>query len=264
MESERPGVPLWQLTLRDFLHWVEMAREEEMSAKSIAKCISHVRGFLNYTWRGGRIDRNVLDGFSLHDAQVRQEQVVLSREEAKRLILSCAQQTSLERRDRLIILMLYGCGLRTDELRMLNLQDVATDQQEITVIGKGDKQRCIPVPDGVWTALLAHMVERRGKRGPLLRTAAKKKRLQPITICEIVKAAVEKAGINKKVTPKTLRHTFGSHLVDCGVGIPVVASLMGHHSIKETSTYLHAMPGRREDAVRLLCGSSSPEKGVDQ
>jgi integrase len=86
-----------------------------------------------------------------------------------------------------VILILYGCGLRTSELRQLNVDDLDLDRREVFVRhGKGDRQRKIPVPQGLWTELLAYLGERGGKRGPLLRTAAKQARLGALTICRIV------------------------------------------------------------------------------
>ena len=164
-----------------------------------------------------------------------------------------SRRTALERRDRLVVLLLYGCGLRTAELCSLNVQHVDIERREIVVTkGKGNKQRTIPVPGAVWTELLAYLTERGGKRGPLFRTEVKKARIASKDVGEIVRNAAQRAEIAGRVTPQTLRHTFGTHLMDRGVDLAVIASLMGHRTPAETGVYLHALPGRGRSAVDSL------------
>lgn len=255
----RPGQALWKLSLEDYLQWVNHQREQGYSAHSINKDLSHLRGLLEYAWRSGHAQRNVLDRFSLKDSARVELPKALSIEDARRLVEACPVRTSLQRRDRLVILLLYGCGLRTMELCQLDVPDVDLERQEVLVRkGKGDRARRIPVPGAVWTMLLAYLAERSGKRGALIRTAWKKKRLNAREVCEIVHAAAVAAGLTQAVTPKTLRHSFATHLMDRGVDLAVIASLMGHRSPQETGVYLHGLPGRRESAVKLL---SSNEEG---
>lgn len=253
MEKIRPGVELWKLRFEDYLRWVEQMREAKRSPGSIAKQLSHVRGLLDYALKAEKADRNVLDGFDLMDDGRRVPPKVLTLEEAKKMVQACPRGTRQERRDRVIILMLYGCGFRTSELRLLNVDDLDRERKEIFVRhGKGDRQRKIPVPDGLWTEVLAHLAERGGLRGPLFRTTAKQARIGDLGICKIVAAAAARAGIEGEVTPRTLRHTFGTHLMDQGVDVSVISSLMGHRSPSETGVYLHALPGRCEEAVKKL------------
>jgi len=253
MSQAHPGVPLWKLTLDDYLHWLNHSREQGRSERSLAKQLSHLRGLLDYAWRSGRADRNVLDGFSLEDCLPKAEPRSLTLEEAEKLVRSCSRETAQDRRSRLVVLLLYGCGLRTSELRALDVSDVNVERQEIFVRhGKGDRPRTIPVPASVWTELLAYLTERGGKRGPLFRTAAKGARIHTSEIGLIVKTGAEKAGVAGEVTPRTLRHTFGTHLMDAGVDLAVIASLMGHRSPNETGVYLHVLPGKKQAAVETL------------
>lgn len=253
MDALRPGTPLWKLTLDDYLQWLNDARERGQSEKALAKELSHVRGLLDYAWRSGRANRNVLDGFSLQDSLKRAEPRTLTLEEAERLVRACPRQTALQRRSRVVVLLLYGCGLRTAELCGLDVQDVNVERQEILIKrGKGDRQRTIPVPAAVWTELLAYLIEEGHKRGPLLRTVAKGRRISAGEVGEVVKAASERAEVAGRVTPRTLRHTFGTHLMDAGVDLAVIASLMGHRSPAETGIYLHVLPGKPREAVRAL------------
>jgi integrase/recombinase XerD len=152
-----------------------------------------------------------------------------------------------------MVLLLYGCGLRTSELCDLNVKDVNVERQEVFVRkGKGDRQRTIPVPSAVWTELLAYLTERGGKTGPLFRTLAKRRRIKAEEVGRVVREAAARASIEGKVTPRTLRHTFGTHLMDAGVDLVVIASLMGHRTPTETGVYLHVLPGKCEAAVEAL------------
>ena len=254
LEQMRPSVPLWKLTLEDYMGWVNQQREAGYSPQSLNKDLSHLRGLLEYAWRSGRSDRNVLDGFS--PARFSLRVVVpkfLNLEEARRLVEACPSHTRLQRRDRLVILLLYGCGLRTSELCQLDVKDADLARQEIVIRhGKGDRARRIPVPDAVWTVLLAYLAELKGRRGALIRTEKKQTRFTSKDVCEVVRAATLAAGLAQSVTAKTLRHSFATHLMDRGVDLAVIASLMGHRSAQETGVYLHGLPGRRENAVKLL------------
>ena len=246
-------IPLWKLTYQDYLRWINVEREQGSTPATLAKNISHIRGLLDYAWRSGRCDRNVLDGLNLHDSIQSVAPRVLSLDEARRLLEVCGCKNKIERRDRMMILLFYGCGLRTNELRTLELSDIDRERQEVFVrCGKGDRQRRIPVSNAIWTELLAYLTERSGKRGPLFRTEMKKTKLPTQDISDVVKKAAQKAGLRGEITPKTLRHTFATHLMDQGVDLSVISSLMGHRSPKETGVYLHVLPGKPQKAVTKL------------
>ena len=160
MERLVPDRPLWKLELLDYLRWIEGERSSGRGGRSLNKNLSHLRGFLDYAWRSGRADRNVLDHFQIKDDGARTEPESLSMEEAVQLVKACPATTPVQRRDRIVILLLYGCGLRTKELCDLRLQDVETTRKELLVrAGKGDRQRIVPLPETVHTELLAYLLE---------------------------------------------------------------------------------------------------------
>ena len=254
--------PLQKVALTDYLRWIEHERQQGRSALHLNKQLSHLRGYLDYAWRSGRADRNVLDGFQLQDADRSREPESLTIDEAERLVRSCTVQSTVERRDRMVILLLYGCGLRTHELCALQIQDVDQPRKELKVeVAKGDRPRIVPLPDAVHTELLAYLLERDGKRGPLFRTVAKHRTLSSKEVCEIVSAAALRAKITWKVTPKTLRHSYATHLMDRGVDVAVIARLMGHRSPRETGVYLHALKGRSQEAVARLNPRTESQTG---
>jgi site-specific recombinase XerD len=250
-----PEKTLCKITLNDFLRWLEELREDHCASSCLAKFVSHVRGFLEYAWRSGRTDRNVLDGFRLQDARPKSPPRALSMDETKRLVEACQKRTADERRDRAIVLVLYGCGVRTAELCSLKVQDVDRERGELMVLkGKGDRQRVVPIPEGVLTELCAYLLDRGQTRGPLFRTAGRGSALSAHDVSQVVKARATAAGIAWKVTPKTLRHTYATHLMDRGVDVAIIASLMGHKSPTETGVYLHVVENRPREAVEKLGG----------
>jgi site-specific recombinase XerD len=252
LERVRPGVALWHLKLEDYLHWLEAERQCGRTESSMAKYLSHVRGLLEYAWRSGRAERNVLDGFSLQHTIRRTLPKSLNLEEAERLVRATTEPGPTARRDRLIILLLYGCGLRTNELCTLDVAHVNRERHELVVLkAKGDRPRAIPIPEVIYTELLAYLLEH-GKRGPLFRTSIRKRRLRIADVCEVVTATAARAGLRDGVTPRTLRHSFATHLMDRGVDLAIIASLMGHRSPQETGVYLHVLPERPQAAVRTL------------
>ena len=150
------------------------------------------------------------------------------------------------------VLLLYGCGLRTSELCALNVADINRERHELVVLkAKGDRPRSIPIPEALYTELLAYLLEH-GKCGALFRTRFLERRIAAKDVCEIVTALAARAGLRADVTARTLRHSFATHLMDRGVDLAIIASLMGHRSPQETGVYLHVLPQRPEAAVRTL------------
>ena len=238
----------WELTLPEYIRWINRCREIGHTPKHINKNLSHIRSLIDYAWRLEKVDRNVLEGYFLKDSEQRKEVEVLTVEEARQLVNAFSVNSRDERRNRLIVLLLYGCGLRSGELCGLDVQDFDQERCEIKVTGKG-KERVIPVMDGIYTEILAYLHDRRATKGPMFKTLIKKTRVRITDVIDIVDEATRRAGLNKRPTPKSIRHTFASHLADRGVDVAVISKLMGHRSPRETSVYLHASKDRLDKTV---------------
>lgn len=250
--NQKVETQIYELELAFFIDWMNEMRADQLSPKSIAKMISHVRSYLDYCWRTGRGRKNVLDGFFVKDAYKKVAPPILTIDEVTILVKSLPQETDHQRMKRLIILMLYGLGLRTGELCSLNCSDINHERQQIIVRkGKGGIQRVLPIPDGVWIELLLYLKKKKSQ-GALFLTAVKKKRVDVSYIGSIMSEAMENSGLGFEATPKTLRHTFASHLMDRGVSIAVISSLMGHVSPSETGVYLHSFKARREESMAII------------
>lgn len=253
MAKRHPSTSLWELKLTDFIRWLEDQTREGYSTLGLCKNVCHIRGFLNYAKRSGRCDRNVMAHYHPEDRYQARTPEFLTIEEALSLIQACPSGTPTERRDRVMLMLLYGCGLRTGELCALKVKDLSVERRELHVKhAKGDIERIIPIPDVVFTELLAYLQERKARSRAMFVTEAKRRPIRQTLVGEVVRLAAARTDIDRPVTPKVLRHSFATHLIDRGVDLAIIARLMGHRSPKETGVYLHALPGRQRDAVKRL------------
>jgi len=157
-------------------------------------------------------------------------------------------------RDLCILLLLYYCGLRLSELSKLRVNDFSEDLTEVYVeMSKADKARLVPLHPFVQRVLPLYLKEReRGSTSPYLFPGRGKEPLSKARIYGIVKRCGELAGIKKRVSPHTFRHTFATHLHQKGVDINRLAELLGHTNIEKTAIYTHTEYGELTAAVLKL------------
>jgi site-specific recombinase XerD len=242
------------------MRWVNFLHDQKQTTRSINKMLSHVRSLVDYAWQLERLDRNVLDGFHLKEPESTPLFDSLSIEEAQSLMRAFGRQTREERRLRAMMLILYGCGLRTRELCSLNVSSIDVEKQELKVLGKGDKERLLPLSEPLHLELQLYLADRKVKHGPLFKTLVKTTRIRPNDVLSVVQVAAKRAQLTKKVTPKSLRHAFASHLLNQGVDIAIISSLMGHRSPKETGVYIHAEEKNLRAAIfRMDLPSEEPK-----
>lgn len=157
-------------------------------------------------------------------------------------------------RNRAIIEMLYSCGLRVSELVNLEINSVSFDEQIVTVTGKGNKERIVPVSD-VSLALIREYLRGNGRPDPrkgeenILFLNRLGRRLTRVMIFYIVKALAEAAGIKKVISPHTLRHSFATHLLEGGANLRAIQQMLGHESISTTEIYIHLDGTRLRDEI---------------
>ncbi|MCC8088947.1 MAG: site-specific tyrosine recombinase XerD [Rikenellaceae bacterium] len=147
-------------------------------------------------------------------------------------------------RNRAILEILYSCGLRVSELTELRVTDLFLTEGYIRVIGKGNKQRIVPVSREAHRYIDLYLDQRRklevdGKNSEFLFLNNRGKKLTRVMIFYIIKETALKAGINKNISPHTLRHSFATHLMQGGADIRVVQDMLGHESILTTEIYTH-------------------------
>ena len=169
--------------------------------------------------------------------------VVLSVEEVERIIDSVAQSDWIGVRDRAILEVLYGCGLRVSEAVGLKISGLYPEEGFVRVIGKGSKERLVP-----FCGMALEAVERYLEVRPRPYDSAsddvlflnnKGRQLSRVSMFKMVKRQALVAGIGKEISPHTFRHSFATHLVENGADLRVVQEMLGHESITTTEIYTH-------------------------
>ncbi|PYM82940.1 MAG: tyrosine recombinase XerC [Candidatus Rokuibacteriota bacterium] len=142
------------------------------------------------------------------------------------------------RRDQAILELLYASGLRVSELAGLDLDDVDRDAGTVRVLGKGRKERIVPFGEAAARALELYLAERGAAAGPLFRNA-RGGRLGVRSLHTIVRTRARAAGITRRVSPHTLRHTFATHMLNAGADLRLIQDLLGHSRLSTTQRYTH-------------------------
>lgn len=238
--------------LRDFTHWIS---DLGLSPVSQARVVSGIRGFYKFLKLEGMIDTNPASlletprtGRKLPD--------VLTAEEIDQIIKSIDLSKNGSYRNKTIIEVLYGCGLRVSELTGLLISNINFQHQYLRVIGKGNKERLVPLGSRAHEALEYYIEHYRSKEKiqegyeDFVFLNRFGKHLSRITIFNVVKSCVEAAGIKKSISPHTFRHSFASHLVEGGADLRAVQELLGHESILTTEIYTHLNREFLEDTIR--------------
>ena len=214
----------------------ELGREKS----SQARALSGIKSFFNYLLLEEIIDSSPAELIEAPKSS-RPLPDTLSTEEIDRLIGSIEDNTAKGLRDRAILEVLYSCGLRVSELCDLKLGDLFFGEGYIRVIGKGDKQRLVPMSSIARSRIQLYM-DVRGKerrKEEILFLNNRGKKLTRVMIFTIIKQAAQRAGIDKKISPHTFRHSFATHLLEGGANIRQVQELLGHENILTTEIYTH-------------------------
>ena len=223
--------------------YVESLSAAGMSKRSQARVISSIKSLFRFLEDEGVVKENPCD---MLDAPKMQKHLpsVLSVEEVTAILNSVDLSKPQGHRNRAILEMLYSCGLRVSELVNLRISDLFFDDGFIRVIGKGDKQRLIPVGEpavkavGLWMDIRRHWPVVRGCEDCLFVNRRGRKMTREMVFL-IVKEQAEVAGIHKEISPHTFRHSFATHMVENGADLRVVQEMLGHESILTTEIYTH-------------------------
>jgi integrase/recombinase XerD len=225
----------------DIEEFIMDIHNHNLADKTQARILSGIKAFYKYLILEDVIKENPIElisgpklGRSLPD--------FLSMDEVNRLIDTVDLSTELGLRNKTILETLYGCGLRVSELVNLKWEDVYEKEEYIRVIGKNDKERLVPISTITLKYISLLRNEKKSKNGKLgshLFVNKKDKKLSRVMIYYIVKEACQKAGIDKKVSPHTMRHSFATHLVEGGADLRAVQEMLGHESITTTEIYTH-------------------------
>jgi len=244
-----------RLDLADLRSFINEYAEMGYSPRSQSRLISAVRSFYQYLQLEKLIDGNpaeLLESPKL----VQHLPDTLSVEEIDRIIAEIDLSSPNGERNRAIIETLYGCGLRVTELVHLKLDDLHPKEGFVSVIGKGNKQRLVPLSSYTYKMIRFYTEEVRIhqsiKKGnePYIFLNQRGAQLSRVMIFTIVKQLGEKAGLRKSISPHTFRHSFATHLLEGGADLRAVQEMLGHESITTTEIYTHLDKSYLESALK--------------
>lgn len=223
---------------------------------SQARTLCGIKSFYNYLLINDRMESSPTEFISAPKAG-RHLPDTLTVEEIDRIINSIDVSTVKGHRDRAMLELLYSCGLRVSELTALRLGDLFFGEGYIRVVGKGDKQRLVPVSNIARERVMLYLDDRRGMATrsdsrDILFLNNRGGALTRVMVFTVIRNAVRRAGIDKTVSPHTFRHSFATHLLAGGANIRQVQEMLGHESIVTTEIYTHLDSERLRETVEKL------------
>ncbi|MBQ8773436.1 MAG: site-specific tyrosine recombinase XerD [Muribaculaceae bacterium] len=235
--------PLSQVNIHNLQAFVADLHDLGISPSTQARIVSGIKSFFHFLYLERYIDSDPT--LLLESPKIgRHLPEILSTEEIDRMLDAIDMTLAEGQRNRAIIETLYGCGLRVSELTNLDLSRVFLDDQYIIVRGKGNKERIVPMSEVSIREIKLYLNERakmKIKPGDenILFLNRRGGRLSRVMIFYIIRDLCNLAGINKVVSPHTLRHSFATHLLEGGANLRAIQQMLGHESIATTEIYLH-------------------------
>jgi integrase/recombinase XerD len=236
--------PPADITLKDLEAFVQWVHKLGMTPSSQARIISGLRSFYKYCLLE---QITVTDPTMLLESPklVRKLPDTLSFEEIEKIINAIDLSKPEGERNKAILETMYSCGLRVSELVNLKISCLYLDVGFVKVIGKGDKERLVPIGDDAVKfiniyrqTIRTHITIKNGEED-ILFLNRRGSRLSRVMIFLILKALAKEAGITKNISPHTFRHSFATHLVEGGADLRAVQEMLGHESITTTEIYTH-------------------------
>ncbi len=226
----------------DSLEAYMASRAGKLSARSQARVLSSLRSFFDWLILEGERQDNPCD--RLDQPKIgRYLPDVLSVEEVDAIMESVDLKRASGLRDRAILEVLYGCGLRVSEACALRISHVYLDEGFVRVIGKGNKERIVPMGEMARSAFADYLAARPAASAPTYDDIAFLNRfgspMSRVAMFNIVKRQALLAGVRKNISPHTFRHSFATHLIENGADLRIVQEMLGHESILTTEIYTH-------------------------
>jgi integrase/recombinase XerD len=226
--------------LRDFVY---LLKDLGLSAASIRRGVSAIRTYYGFLVGEGKVTDDPSDRLeSPRRGRVLPE--TLNVKEVEALLGAPRVDLPLAWRDRALLELAYGAGLRVSELCALHLTDLLLSENLVRVFGKGGKERLVPIGRSVIGAVSVYLHTMRpeldqGKSRGRVLLNARGQPLSRVGAWGVVKRSAERAGISKRVTPHTLRHSFATHLLEGGADLRAVQEMLGHADLSTTQIYTH-------------------------
>ena len=234
--------------------------EKRHKKSSQARELSGIKSFFNYLLLIDKIESSPAEFISAPKSS-RTLPDILSIDEVERIISSVDTSTDKGLRDRAMLELMYSCGLRVTELISLKLSDLFFGEGYIRVLGKGSKQRLVPIGRVAQEYVMRYLDVRKEENSSsktktkgeqTLFLSNRRTGLTRVMVFNIIRQATELAGITKNVSPHTFRHSFATHLLAGGANIRQVQDMLGHENITTTEIYTHLDPDHLRDTIEKI------------
>ncbi len=251
------------ITKQHIRNFIGRLKRKQNTNSSISRKVSAIRSFHKYLLLEKLVSGNVATGISLPKKELRLP-ITLSIDEVEALIIAADGDEPLEQRNKAMLELLYGCGLRVTELLSLRLQDLHINMGFINIIGKGNKERIVPLGEEAQHALKKYLEEGRSilKKipGDIVFVNNRGSSMSRVGLYKTLKKIAFRAGIMKDISPHTLRHSYASHLLENGVNLRMVQELLGHEDISTTQIYTHISKKQLQDVYNEFHPRSNQEE----
>ena len=231
-----------KVTSEQITEYLGFVTSKGLSKRSTARLLSSLRSYFDWCVQEGDVKENPCDRVDAPKLG-KYLPAVLSLAEVEAILESVDLRKPFGKRDRAILEVLYGCGLRVSAAANLRISHVYLDEGFVNVIGKGDKQRLVPLGEVAADAIRAYLPDRPApkerKYDDYLFLNRFGTPLSRISIFNLVKDQAMAAGIQKEISPHTFRHSFATHLIENGADLRIVQEMLGHESILTTEIYTH-------------------------
>ena len=217
--------------------------EKGLSKTSVARSLAAVRSLYRWLAREGVVEQNPAKLVATPKLPKKLPRVPTIEEMNFVIDGEMPEVAAFPERDRLMLELLYGCGIRNSELTGINLDDIRLSAEAILIRGKGKKERYVPFGDSVKNALAAYLpvrqkaLEARGKHSTALLINRRGGRLTTRSVGRIIKKIAVAKGLSPDVHPHTLRHAFGTHMLEEGADLRAIQELLGHERLATTQRY---------------------------
>ncbi len=257
-EKEEEQIELTQIERLTIRLWLGALSDKGLAKSSIARKVATLRSFFKYAFKRGMLEKN-----PAHLLIVPKKDKPLPKtatpEDLERMMELAPGDKPRSAQDRAIMELFYGTGIRLSELVGLNLDDINMDLKQIKVLGKGAKQRIVPLGTAAVEALRNHLDKRTelfgertdGDARKAVFIAASGQRIYPRAVQRTVEDYMMKASEVTQKSPHVLRHSFATHLLDKGADIRVIKELLGHSNLAATQVYTHTSVERLKNVYKL-------------
>jgi integrase/recombinase XerC len=228
------------LTIRGFLSHLY---EKGLSKTSVARALAAVRSFYKWLAQEGAVEQNPAALVSTPKLPKKLPRVPTIEEMNSVLDGQMPEEAAFPERDRIMFELLYGCGIRNSELTGINLDDIRLSSEAILIRGKGKKERYVPFGESVRVALAGYlparqkMLAERRKNTAALLINQRGGRLTTRSVGRIIKKVAIAKGLSPDVHPHTLRHAFGTHMLEEGADLRSIQEMLGHERLSTTQRY---------------------------